>query len=288
MFGKRLLKAARLGVPLSLIPFQLQSLRNKHPSPRLIVFTGKIGAGKTTASEWLSKHHGYQEVAFASPLKRMMEVFGFSKQQLYGSQHDKETIIHPHLGVTMREFAQKFGTDLVRDSLPELIPPLKAKLQNQSIWTRLAEMSILSLFQQRKDVVVSDARFPDEIDMLRRHGAVIIRIYRPDDLIGFMETATAAEAYSPALRIHKSETAIDHERVDFTIMNNQTQIDFYSELDKIIKSLPTYVFDRYFVSFPFPSYINNGTCQRLAFLAKITITVTSKQGICVHNRHFGH
>jgi dephospho-CoA kinase len=50
-------------------------------TPRLIAFSGFIGAGKTTAASMLS-NYGYRPTKFAKPLKAMMLACGLTMDDL--------------------------------------------------------------------------------------------------------------------------------------------------------------------------------------------------------------
>jgi ATPase subunit of ABC transporter with duplicated ATPase domains len=85
------------------------SRNNQH----LIMLTGKIGSGKTTAAQLLVDHAGYTEVTFAGPIKEFARSIGFTWEEVYGTQAQKETP-NKHYGISGRQFLQKFGTDLCR------------------------------------------------------------------------------------------------------------------------------------------------------------------------------
>jgi hypothetical protein len=155
--------------------------------PLIIGLSGKSGSGKSTAANYLTDHHGYHQFAFADALKDIVELaFGFSDEQLYGALKDK---VDPHWLVAPRWCLQWLGTEIFRSRFPD-------------IWIRRLRrdiMNFLSIDGQRP-IVVTDVRFKDEAEALKRLGAVLVRIERP----------CGAPALAPfGTRHHPSETDLD-------------------------------------------------------------------------------
>ena len=177
----------------------------------LIGITGKIGSGKTTASRYLCNQWSFQEYTMAQPLKDIAKIFGFNESELYGTQGQKLKI-HPHWGISAREFLQKVGTELFRDKLPEVIPDMKIE---KSIWCDLFKLK----YDKNISTVVSDIRFTDEAEAIKELGGIIIHIERVTSLSD----------------CHRSET--QNIKADFHINNNGDVGHLYAELDKILLKL---------------------------------------------------
>lgn len=139
----------------------------------LIGLTGLKGSGKSEVARILCREHGFVELAFAEPLKHgVMHMFGLAPQQVFGSFHEKEAP-DAYWGVSPRELMQVVGTELMREELPRHLPRMR------DVWIRTLGKRLASLPDAR--VVVSDVRFPDEVDFLRAHGGVIWDVVRAHD-----------------------------------------------------------------------------------------------------------
>ena len=180
----------------------------------LICIIGNIGVGKSTVADIIKKYD-YNEITFAGPVKEIGLILGFDHKNLYGSQEDKLEL-NKFWGVSGREFMQKFATNIMRNELSKYI---NMNMNNQTIWVRLCEKKILNLLEQNKKIIISDGRFPDEIDMIRKHGGIIIKIIRTNN-------------YN---KQHESEKYIDEIKSDIIIINDGTINDLEYQIYNLIK-----------------------------------------------------
>jgi hypothetical protein len=176
----------------------------------LIGLTGRIGSGKSTVAGCLVAEHGFSELTFAGPLKEIGVVFGFTHDEMYGTQEQKATP-NPYWGVSGREFLQKFGTEIGRQTLPTLIPEMS------DVWIKLLE----SKLNKHESIVVSDVRFPNEAEIIKKHGGLIVNISRFE-----REGTQTSETPMPT---HSSESSSQCITPDYTIINNGT-------LDELFKN----------------------------------------------------
>lgn len=177
-------------------------------TPRVIGITGKIGSGKSTLASFLVKK-GYTEYSLAKPLKKIGEIFGFSKNQLYGTQEQKLQV-HPKWGISSREFLQKVGTDLFRVNLPQCIPDMKI---DKTVWVDLFKMEVQK--NPDKKYVISDVRFLDEASAIKELGGIIIRTVRENSI----STQSGSE------HVHVSEQEMDQIVPDYTVDNNKLSLE---------------------------------------------------------------
>ena len=182
------------------------------PKPLLIGLSGKAGSGKSTVADYLTKEHGYHQFAFANALKDVVGLaFGFTREQLYGGGLKEK--IDPRWGVSPRWCLQWLGTDVFRDRWPD-------------IWIRHLRQDILDFLaiNGQRPIVVSDVRFQDEAQALKRMGAVLIRIERPG-----AGARGLGEAY------HASETDLDGwPGFDHVIHNDGSQGDLFALVELVL------------------------------------------------------
>ena len=195
---------------------------------RIIGVCGFIGSGKNTVAEILQEDHGYVNVSFAGVLKDMCSsLFGWDRDLLEGKTEDSrefrehvDTWWESRLGIkgfTPRLAMQLMGTEVMRDSF------------HPDIWVIAAERII----QSHDKVVISDVRFHNEIDMIRRNFGQVWRVVRGPDPIWF-HTAQFNEERMGELypEIHPSEyiwvSAVPG--FDYTLDNNKTPADLRMEV----------------------------------------------------------
>lgn len=184
--------------------------------------TGKIGSGKTTFVDYACETFGFDQYAFAQPIKEIAQVMGFEHHELYGTQQEKLQI-NEHWGISGREFLQKFGTEIMRDALPVAIPNME--LGSESIWIKLFKIRRSRQIRDKflTPLIVSDVRFPDEAAAIRDGHGSIIRIVRP------------REEKNDIHATHVSEALIDNIPADITIINDGTIDELYKKIDTIFE-----------------------------------------------------
>jgi hypothetical protein len=184
---------------------------------RVIGIPGRKYNGKDTIANYLRDKYGYKQIAFAGPLKEICgKLFGFTNEQLHGSL--KETPDNNWFGLTPRQVLQFVGTNMFRDHMSELNENFK-----NDFWLLCAKNTMEQVFKEDPTAkfVISDVRFPNEVDMIKQMGGVVLRVSRPslnnnknDD-------------------VHISELLIDELDVDYDIVNDGTKEQLYSKIDEM-------------------------------------------------------
>ena len=184
----------------------------------IIGLVGYIGSGKGTVGDILVRNHGYTKFAFADALKdAVATIFTWPRGLLEGDSNasrafrERVDVWWSHkLGyeVTPRLILQKFGTEACRNGIAD------------NIWIAALEKRIHGY----EDVVISDVRFPNEIDFVRSVGGIIVRVKRGED--------PSTEELS---KMHISETAWNSYKPDFMIHNEGTK----DELKENVKTILT-------------------------------------------------
>jgi hypothetical protein len=163
-----------------------------------IAFGCQSRVGKSTATSFLISKYGGVEKSFASSLYELM----YYTQQKCGFEQKKD-----------REFLQMIGT-WARDKDPDT-------------W-----VNIIDIENKEENIFVSDVRFNNEFDFLKKNEFIMIRI------IGSLNM----ETFGTGDINHLSEKELIYkplEEWDYVIKNNKSLDIFYQELDKIIYHIKT-------------------------------------------------
>lgn len=128
---------------------------------KLIGLIGRARSGKDTVAGYLARRHMFAHIAFADPMKNMLEVaFG----DLF-REGDREKPID-WLGKSPRQLTQTLGTEWGRNQVhPEL-------------WVMLTEQKVKNAVEFNLPLVISDVRFHNEADMILKHGGELWLIER--------------------------------------------------------------------------------------------------------------
>lgn len=194
----------------------------------IIGLSGRIGSGKSTVSNYLVKKYGFQEMSFAESLKdTLANIFNWDREMLEGSSFEsriwREEVDHwwsERLGMTItpRKMMQQFGTDLIRNQF------------HQDIWIASLENKIHTL---QGDIVVSDCRFPNEIQAIRNLSGMIFRITKDENDVIASDILKNSNSNSK----HISEWAWVNEPYDYEITNDGSIIELHNHIDMIINKL---------------------------------------------------
>jgi hypothetical protein len=188
-------------VPISTTPYPLIGL------------AGRAGSGKDTEGKRLKSEFGYTITHMADPLKEGCRAFfGFNDEQLYGNLRDT---IDPFWGFSPRKALQKLGTEGMRIGFPLQVPEANI---GDGFWLKRFEKWMLDHRGER--VAVCDIRFPNESELIRRLGGVVIRISRQ----------------GLPCRDHASENGIDTMQVDYDVSNDGTIDELHQKVMTILHS----------------------------------------------------
>ena len=148
------------------------------PDPLIIAFAGLAGTGKDTAAAHLVQRYGFVQAAFADPIRSMalilMEEAGIDDAWL--TERALKESPMPGLGVSARALLQTLGTEVGRHLSPDL-------------WTRHMGLRLGLEACSYKDelwppqpvhdrIVISDCRFENEAQWVKRYGGHVIRLHR--------------------------------------------------------------------------------------------------------------
>lgn len=211
---------------------------------KLIAITALRGSGKDTTADYIIKNYpNWEKDSFAGTLKDAVSaIFGLDRKMLAGETAEDRAIREKpeeywseKLGykVTPRMLLQKIGTDILRDCF------------DKNIWINSLEHKLMNT---DKNVIVTDCRFKNEIDVLKELGAIFIRIQRPPLPKWFEKVEEIGKLYYKGARflvdpyqqidelqnIHQSEWDwIGYDRPDYVLKNNGTFEDLYTQIRQI-------------------------------------------------------
>jgi hypothetical protein len=212
----------------------------------IIGVCGLIGAGKDTIADYLVNIHQFRRESFANTLKdAVSSVFGWDRELLEGRTRQSrewreqvdpwwsDRLNMPNL--TPRWVLQYWGTEVVRKGFHD--DTWIASLENK-------------LRKTTDDVVISDCRFPNEIQAIKSAGGIVIRVHRgpdpewyhlaetvnrgPERNIEWSWSKTQLEKFN----IHASETAWVGTEFDAIIDNNSSMDQLFAQVNNLVQDLP--------------------------------------------------
>ena len=207
------------------------------PNTAIIGIVGLIGSGKDTVADHFVSQGGVKE-SFARGLKDAASViFGWPRELLEGdtikSREFRETpdmYWTRKLGIdnfTPRLGLQLLGTDVLRNHF------------HKDIWIHSLENRIMRIQSKPNYIVISDARFKNELDLIKSMGGKIIWVQRGETPDWF-HTAVEANAGNVISRkimttryagVHASEWDWAGYPVDHVIQNTGTLAELYDKID---------------------------------------------------------
>lgn len=132
---------------------------------RLIGLTGLPGAGKDSVARLLAQKQAFAQMSFAGPLKDgLITMLGLNRADLQDPLAKERTI--EWIGKSPRQLMQTLGTEWGRG------------LVREDIWIRHAQRRLDNYRRFSAKVVVTDVRYPNEADWLRRNGGELWHIQR--------------------------------------------------------------------------------------------------------------
>lgn len=199
-----------------------------------IVLVGAIGSGKDTVTQILVEEYGYTQESFAAALKDVCSaVFNWPRDLIEGktpySRHWREQVDSwwaEKLGIpnfTPRYALNNIGTELFR------------KHFNEDIWILSLENR---LTERSKDVVISDARFKNELMSQKRTNAIFVEVRRHPKPVWWDHAviASASDELTEShhvldrLGVHESEWSWASFTPDIVIDNTGTIEDLHNEV----------------------------------------------------------
>ena len=178
----------------------------------LIGICGKAGSGKDTIGEHLIDEYGFEQIALADPIKRLVkDVFVLDDYTVY-DRTAREQELPEWEGWSVRQLLQFIGTELFRENID-------TSIWVKSLWLRVKD-------NPDKNYVVTDVRFPNELQFFVDNGG--------EDFVSIKSIREGCDG-SVGIAGHESEK-YDLE-AGHDMYNDSTIENLYSKVDDIMKTL---------------------------------------------------
>lgn len=170
----------------------------------IIGLTGHAGSGKDEAAKALVAL-GWTRLAFADPMRAaLLALDPYIRQanaplskviNTYGWDEAKRSYHE------IRELLQRFGTEVGRN------------VHGEDCWIRIAMNEVADECIKGNDVVITDCRFDNEAEYVRKAGGVVVKIVRPG--VG-------------AVNEHASDAGVSEHLIDWQIFNGGRVEDLHT------------------------------------------------------------
>jgi hypothetical protein len=206
----------------------------------IIGINGKIGSGKDTvgsiiqyltATDTSDKALGFIKLGygiegyhnstfeikkFAGTLKQIGSLLSGVLVEMFEDQEFKKLNMNPEWGMTYREFLQKLGTEAMRDGL-------HTNVWVNALFADYKTFNEPSMYPnggggKHPNWIITDMRFPNEMEAVELREGVTIKVVRPGTAVG----------------THPSETALDDAYFDHVISNDGTIEDLVEKVRQVL------------------------------------------------------
>jgi len=225
----------------------------------LIAINGKIGSGKDTVgkiiqhltSEWadeefkdtdmLDVRNDWKIKKFAGKLKQIASLLTGIDVESFEDQDFKNTTLSeewdfadddaPDNIMTVRMFLQKLGTEAMRNGLHTNVWVNALFADYKTVgeklgFTSYSDRDIKEGFAEKPKWIITDMRFPNEMEAVKERKGITIRVVRPEFMVdGKVITKD----------LHPSETSLDSAEFDYTIVNDSTIEDLVKKVKEILE-----------------------------------------------------
>jgi len=193
----------------------------------IIGLCGFKSSGKDTIAEYLVQEYGFKKLSFAGAIKDMLSIlFGWSRDKLEGlTKEDREwrEEIDPVWSklldmplLSPRYAMQYLATELFRNHF------------HPDIWLKVVENQL----NKYENIVISDCRFTNEINMIQKYGGKIIHVHR--NIPSWFYNYQQGEEVEDIKNIHISEYQWIRTHNDYIIENNTSIEDLIKNINDII------------------------------------------------------
>ncbi len=200
----------------------------------LIGLVGFIGSGKGSVGDMLESKFGYQKESFAKSVKDAIGViFSWDRKMLEGDTPEsrawREQPDEYWSKVLKKEFSPRYALQLMGTEAGR-------NVFHQDLWM----FSLQRRLKKNNNYVITDVRFPNEIEMIAKMGGRVVRVRRGPDPDWFAQAVDAnnnkdsvgSMTTRETMQIHYSEWAwCGSPYISHTITNDGTLEDLSSQIN---------------------------------------------------------
>jgi hypothetical protein len=172
--------------------------------PIVVALGYKSGVGKDTVGAYFTKHHGFARVAFADPLKyASMGLFSLSVSDVFNCKDEEQ---------------KRFGCKTPRHIIQRMGDAVRREF-GTDILVQIARNNIIELIKDGRDVVITDLRMLQEVEMLKELKALNVKLWH-------IERPINKGGASGKTALHQTEHELDgFTGWDVTLVNHHKDID---------------------------------------------------------------
>ncbi len=180
----------------------------------IIAISGKIGSGKSTVGD-IFEREGFILDSFAKSVKDICCIlFGYDREIIEGSTLNsriwREAIDKKHTNLIGKDFTP-------RDAMVLVGTEFGRNMIHPNIWVN----TLFNRYDKNKHLLITDLRFPNEYEEIKKRGGIVIRINRCN-----LNSSN-----------HISECALDYHNFDYVINNDGTLEDLKTNVLNIINEI---------------------------------------------------
>jgi dephospho-CoA kinase len=156
---------------------------------KILGLSGKLSVGKDEVAKMIIKaDNSFKVKRYSGKLKMIAELLTGIPAETMNDQKVKEQYLGDDWGMDLRLLLQKLGTEAIRDGL------------HKQAWIN----AMFADVKESDNIVITDVRFPNELEAIKKRGGITVRIERGVRAAG----------------CHASETSLDNADFDYWIDNN--------------------------------------------------------------------
>ena len=198
----------------------------------IIGVLGFIGSGKGTVGDILEQDHGFLKESFAKPVKdAVAPIFGWSRELLEGDTVQSRMFREQPDAY----WSKKFGYDVTPRHILQLMGTEAGRnVFHENLWVDSLEKRM----SRDHNYVITDVRFPNEMDMIHSLGGKIVRVVRGEEPEWYSNAVTTNQIHAGKVQslskypeVHYSEWAWVGHVVDYVIENNGSLEELKSQVE---------------------------------------------------------